>query len=306
MGAADSESGRRERLNALKSDIQGIIVATLTPLPAAGGLGAAEEAMIERHTEFLIQGGVHALAPCGTTGESLYLSEVERSALVRATVRAAAGRVPVIAGIWSATVDGAQDLARAAERSGASAVFLTPPIYYPASDEAVARWYRAIHEVTELPLFAYHIPQYAVNGISPTVLRRLKDEEIIRGIKDSTGNLTRVAELLEIAGDRISVYGASDSSCLAARKLGVDGFISALANIYPAAFRRIWAGDEPAQRAIDGVRTLVKGYGGIGGLKALLRVRGFDFGPTRLPFGDLSAAEEAALRSAVELLTGLD
>jgi dihydrodipicolinate synthase/N-acetylneuraminate lyase len=77
--------------------------------------------------------------------------------------------------------------------------------------------------------------------------------------------------------------------------MGVDGFISALANIYPATFARIWNGDAEAQAAIDRVRTVVKGYGGIGGLKALLRAKGHDFGPTRLPFGNLSEAEDAEL-----------
>jgi dihydrodipicolinate synthase/N-acetylneuraminate lyase len=88
--------------------------------------------------------------------------------------------------------------------------------------------------------------------------------------------------------------------------MGVDGFISALANIYPATFARIWNGAEAAQAAIDRVRTAVKGYGGIGGLKVLLRTRGFDFGGTRLPFADLAPEEERELLSTVEGLGELD
>jgi 4-hydroxy-tetrahydrodipicolinate synthase len=279
--------------------ITGIIVATLTPFGADGSLNRE---MIARHVEYLAAGGVPAIAPVGTTGEFLYLSEEERAAVVRTAVEAAAGRLKVIAGIWALDGEGVGRLARAAENVGADAVFLTTPIYYPADDEAVVRWYRAAREHTGLPLFAYNIPQYAVNGVSVDAVRRLRDEGTIQGVKDSTGKPERVRELLEVCRGRIAVYGASDSFALRAREMGVDGFISALANIYPRTFSRIWNGDAGAQAAIDRVRTAVKGYGGIGGLKALLRAQGFDFGRTRLPFGDLTEAQERELQDAAGLL----
>jgi 4-hydroxy-tetrahydrodipicolinate synthase len=209
----------------------------------------------------------------------------------------------VVAGIWAQSVEGVGRLARAAEDVGADAVFLTPPIYYPASDAVVTEWYRATRRQTSLPLFAYHIPQYAMNGVSAEVTRRLLEEGTIQGIKDSTGKAERIQELLDVTAGRIAVYGASDSFALRARQMGVDGFISALANIFPRAFTRIWDGDAEAQAAVDTMRNAVKGYGGIGGLKALLRAKGHDFGGTRLPFGNVSAQEEAEL---AELARSLD
>jgi 4-hydroxy-tetrahydrodipicolinate synthase len=283
--------------------ISGMIVATLTPFRADGGV---DRDMIARHVEFLVQGGIPAVAPAGTTGEFLYLSPAERAEVVRATAEAAAGRLKVIAGIWGLNGAEVRELGRSAEAAGADAVFLTTPIYYPASDEAVLQWYRHAHSCTALPLFAYSIPQYAVNGVSAEVLRRLMDEGTVQGIKDSTGKADRIQSLLDLSGGKIAVYGASDSFALKARQMGVDGFISALANIYPRAFARIWNGDAEAQAAIDQVRTAVKGYGGIGGLKALLRMRGLEFGGTRLPYGDLDAAAEAELRNTVEGLAGLE
>lgn len=284
----------------MSQPIQGMIVASLTPYHADGSLNVEAAA---RHVEFLIQGGIPAVAPAGTTGEFLYLSEEERALVVRTAVEAAQGRLKVIAGIWALDTSGVGRLARAAEAAGADAVFLTTPIYYPAADEAVVQWYRAAREHTGLPLYAYNIPQYAVNGVSTAALQQLMDEGTVQGIKDSTGKADRVQELLNVSGGRIAVYGASDSFALKARQMGVDGFISALANIYPATFARIWNGDAEAQAAIDRVRTVVKGYGGIGGLKALLRAKGHDFGPTRLPFGNLSAAEEEEL---AQVGNGLD
>jgi 4-hydroxy-tetrahydrodipicolinate synthase len=280
-----------------------MIVATLTPFRADGSVNSEA---VARHVEYLVAGGIPAIAPVGTTGEFLYLSEEEKSAVLRAAVGAAAGRLKVIAGIWAPDVEGVARLARIAEEAGADAVFLTTPIYYPASDEAVLRWYQAARGATGLPLAAYHIPQYAVNGVSTDVLRRLIEEGTVQGIKDSTGKPERVQELLDVSTGRIAVYGASDSFALRARRMGVDGFISALANIYPRTFTRIWNGDADAQAKIDQVRTAVKGYGGIGGLKALLRSRGLDFGGTRLPFGDLDADAERELLTAVERLGPLD
>jgi 4-hydroxy-tetrahydrodipicolinate synthase len=283
--------------------ITGMIPATLTPFTRGGAVNVEA---IRAHVEFLVDGGIPAVAPAGTTGEFLYLSDDERATVVRETVAASGGRLRVIAGIWALDAEGVGRLARSAEAAGADAVFLTTPIYYPASDEVVLRWYRAARERTGLPLFAYSIPQYAVNGVSVDVLRRLIDAGTVQGIKDSTGKAERVQELLDCAAGRVAVYGASDSFALKARQMGVDGFISALANIFPRTCVRIWEGDAAAQAAIDRVRTAVKGYGGIGGLKSLLRARGLDLGPTRLPFGDLSPAAEAQLRQVVESLGELD
>ena len=279
--------------------ITGMIVATMTPY---GRDGRVDVETIGRHMEFLADGGIPAVAPAGTTGEFLYLSEQERGTVVRAAVEGARGRMQVIAGIWALDPDGVGRLARAAEAAGADAVFLTTPIYYPASDDATLRWYRSARRQTALPLFAYHIPQYAMNGVSGDGVRRLMDEGTIQGIKDSTGKPERIEELLRISEGRIAVYGASDSFALQARQMGVDGFISALANIYPRTFARIWDGDATAQAAIDRVRSAVKGYGGIGGLKALLRARGLDFGGTRLPFGNLTEEQERELHAVAESL----
>lgn len=283
--------------------VTGMIAATLTPF---GEDGRIRLAALREHVEFLVLGGLPAVAPAGTTGEFLYLSEEERAAVVRATVQAAAGRLRVIAGIWSESPEGVARLARAAEKSGAHAVFLTTPVYYPAGDEVLLRWYRAAREATALPLLAYHIPQYAANGISVDLFRRLLDDGTVQGIKDSTGKPERLRELLQTARGRAPVYAASDSFIVQARELGADGFISALANIFPRTALRAWEGDRAAQAALDRVRTLTKEYGGIGALKALLSIRGLYFDGARIPFSDLTETRRADLLAAVAELGDLD
>lgn len=280
----------------MKGAPAGIVVATLTPFDDSGQI---EEGALARHVEWLIAAGARSLAPAGTTGEGLYLSPAEAAALTRATVYAAAGRAEVIAGIWSLTIECVQWLARMAEESGADGLFLTTPIYYPAGDQAILEWYRAAREASGLPLYAYNIPQYAANRIAPDVFRRLLDEGTVAGIKDSTGREESLAGFLGAAGGRGAVYGASDAFALQARRMGAHGFISALANIFPAELLRIWGEDELAQQRMEAVRSIVKEYGGIGALKALVPEALFSTSRCRLPFSRLSPEDAAAVRARV-------
>jgi 4-hydroxy-tetrahydrodipicolinate synthase len=275
-----------------RARIHGIIVATLTPYDAAGGVDLGQ---VREHATFLVERGVNALAPVGTTGEFLYLSDAEKEAIVRAAVTGAAGRAPVIAGIWSLSPGGVARLGQAAETAGADAVFLTTPVYYRSSEAALFDWYRHAAAATRLPLFAYNIPAYSGNEISLPLLKRLLDEGVVAGIKDSTAGVERMSALVDCCRGRAAVYGASDSFGLEARRLGADGFISALANIYPETFLRIWEGDPAAQERVDRLRAAVKGYGGTAALKHLLTARGFSSSPTRLPFSELDAPARAAL-----------
>ncbi len=283
--------------------IEGMVAATLTPFSGAGRLRQEE---VERHVDWLARAGLPAVAPAGTTGEALYLTPAERMLVVSASVRGAAGRLKVIAGIWDLDARGVRHLAAAAETAGADAVFLTTPVFYPATDAAIAAWYRSAREATSLPLLAYNIPQYAVNRISAGLFRSLLDEGTVQGIKDSSGNEESLSAYLSASEGRGTVYGASDSFSLRARALGASGFISALANIFPRTCLRIWTGTPgeaaEAQAGIDRIRAAVKGYGGIGALKAMLRMRGFSFGGTRLPFSNPSLTDCAALE---RLMSGL-
>lgn len=270
----------------------GLFVATLTPFDAAGRL---DPRVVTQHVEFLIQAGVEGLCPCGTTGEFLYLSLGEKVRLYEEVCAAANHRVPVIAGVWALTPREIAILARAAEAAGADAVFLPPPIYYPASDAVIIRHYAAVREASGLPVFAYNIPQYAANTISMDCLERMVQDGIVAGIKDSSAHSQNMGRLVQQFGSRIAVMAASDSFATEGRRLGAHGFISALANIWPAAFKRLWAGEEALQPGVDAVRNAVKKHGGIPALKELVRLKGFDMGGSRLPHSSLGDEELAEL-----------
>jgi 4-hydroxy-tetrahydrodipicolinate synthase len=283
----------------------GMTVATLTPYDAQGRVdaGAARE-----HARWLVEAGIPTLAPAGTTGEALYLDSTEKVALIRAAVEGAAGRAAVVAGIWALHPAEISELHRAAADAGAAAVFLTTPIYYPASDDAVVAFYEFARASGPLPVYAYNIPQYAANSISIAALERLAASGVVEGLKDSTGKIDQLQSWMDHFRGRLKLFGASDGMALRARQIGVDGFISALANIFPQTFLRIWEGGlasspscaaSEAQAAVDRLRDAVKGAGGIAALKQLLTRREFAFGATRLPFQSVSEKARAELDQAL-------
>jgi 4-hydroxy-tetrahydrodipicolinate synthase len=267
-------------------------VATLTPFHVDGTL--AEETA-QAHAAWLVAQGVAGLCPAGTTGEFLYLTEAEKRRVLAATLRGADGRVPVIAGVWALTARESADLARAAESLGADGVFLPPPIYYPATDDAIFAHYAAVREATNLPVFAYNIPQYAANEVSIACLQRLFAQGVLTGVKDSTGKSDRVGALVSHFGAEGIVFAASDSFASEGRRLGADGFISAIANVTPTLFVQIWNGEESLQPIADRLRASLKQFGSIPALKHLLGREGFAFGSARLPFSDLTPQQKAQL-----------
>jgi len=287
------------------TDFGGMHVATVTPFDAAG---RPDLSLLRDHVKFLADGGVAGICPCGTTGEFLYLTLGEKVRVIEASCEAARDRLRVIAGVWALTARETAVLIRAAESAGAAAVFLQPPIYYPASDATILRHYAAARESASVPVLAYNIPAYAANEISLDCAERLVEEGTVAGIKDSAGDADRIAALVERIGERAAVLAASDSFATRGRQLGAHGFISALANVWPRAFARLWAGDESLQPAVDAVRQAVKQAGGIPALRRLCELRGFPVGASRLPGGPLShdqlARLDAAFQKAQE--SGLD
>ncbi len=285
-----NESGRTG--SAARHKFHGCYTATLTPFD---GQDRVDGGVVRAHTQWLIENGVAGLCPAGTTGEFLYLSAEESRKIIEETVGAAAGRVPVIAGVWALTAAEASENARAAESAGADAVFLPPPIYYPANDHQVFSWYTAVHKATTLPVFAYNIPQYTANPISVGCLQLLFSTGAIVGVKDSTGDAGRVSELVAQFGMSGVVFAASDGFAVEGRTLGADGFISAIANATPRLFARLWAGEDALQSEVNALRSALKEVGSIAGLKYLMARQGFAFGASRLPFSSLSDAHKNRL-----------
>jgi 4-hydroxy-tetrahydrodipicolinate synthase len=195
--------------------------------------GEIDVASLERVVEAQIAGGTSALVPCGSTGESATLSHAEHAEVVRLVVKMAKGRAPVIAGTGSNSTTEAIALTKAAREAGADAALLISPYYNKPTQEGIYQHYRRIAEATRLPLIVYNIPGRTGSKIEATTMARLAEIDEIVGLKEATGSLDEVQEVLRLCGDRLEVYSGDDSLTLAVMAVGGCGVISVIANVLP-------------------------------------------------------------------------
>jgi 4-hydroxy-tetrahydrodipicolinate synthase len=203
-------------------------------LPTPYRLGRVDLPALEAHCQRLIARGVSALVPCGTTGESPLLTAAEHHQVVAATVAAAAGRVPVIAGACSNNTQTAAELARSAERAGADALLCVTPFYLKPSQAGMTMHFRAIHDAVGIPIILYDVPSRTAVALSDITVRRLAELPRIIGLKDATGDIPRVARLRRRLGADFLLLSGDDASQAAFRAAGGDGCISVTANVTPA------------------------------------------------------------------------
>ena len=209
---------------------RGSITALITPFKN----GAVDESAFARLLERQIAAGTHGVAPCGTTGEVAALSETEYERVIALTVDIAAGRIPVIAG--TGTNDTARTIARQryAKTIGAHAGLVIAPYYNRPDQAGVAAHIEAVAEAVQLPLIVYNVPGRTVTDVEPETLARLSRHPNIIGIKDATGEMSRVTRQgLDCAEGFIQLSG-DDPSALGHHAHGGVGAISVTSNVAPA------------------------------------------------------------------------
>jgi 4-hydroxy-tetrahydrodipicolinate synthase len=210
-------------------DAPAVLPALLTPFDAAGGI---DRAALREHVEFVIEGGVDGIMPCGTTGETALLEADEVIEVVAGVVEAAAGRVKVVAHVGRPSTRATQRLIDRAVDVGADAVAAIVPYYYALDDAQVIAHFRAlIGTAGDTPLLAYTFPARTGNDLSPAALTAMA-ELGLAGLKDSTGDPERHAEYLA-AAPGIEIFVGSPSLLLGSLQGGSRGSVAALANLRP-------------------------------------------------------------------------
>lgn len=207
----------------------GAMTALITPFEN----GRVDTAALDHLVNRQIDGGIHALVPCGTTGESATLSHEEHAEVVRLTVRAARGRVPVVAGTGSNSTAEAIHLTKEAKSAGADAALVISPYYNKPTQEGIFRHYEALAEAGGLPIIMYNIPGRTSSKIEVETLARLAALPNISGVKDATGSLEHVIDTLRACGPDFAVYSGEDSLTLPIIAAGGHGAISTVANLVP-------------------------------------------------------------------------
>ena len=213
-----------------RRNFTGTYTALVTPFK--NGAVAFDE--LRQFVEFQIKGGVDGLVPVGTTGESPTVDNVEHLEIIRTTVEAARGRVPVIAGTGSNSTKEACDITRAADEAGADGMLLVAPYYNRPTQEGIYQHFAKIAEVTEKPLMLYSIPGRCGVEISVNVIERLRARfPHVAHIKESGGNVERVDQILRALGDDITVLSGDDGLTLPFMSVGAKGVVSVVSNYFP-------------------------------------------------------------------------
>ncbi len=229
---------------------KGAIVAIVTPFKD----GKVDEESFRELIEFQIENGTDGIVPCGTTGESATLSYEEHDRVIEITVEAVNKRVPVIAGTGSNSTEEAVRLTKHAYDAGVDGVLMITPYYNRPTQEGLYQHYKMIAEKVPIPIIPYNVPSRTGTNLLPETVGKLSRIDNIVGIKEATGSLNQVSEVIGCCGDDFTVLSGDDFTVLPLLAVGGKGVISVTSNVAPAdmagmidAFE---AGDLPRARAL--------------------------------------------------------
>ncbi|MGZ8161229.1 MAG: 4-hydroxy-tetrahydrodipicolinate synthase [Methylobacter sp.] len=232
--------------------IQGSIVALVTPMDERG---AVDKESLKRLVEFHIAEGTDALVAVGTTGESATLDEHEHCDVIKAVVDYVGGRIPVIAGTGANSTTEAINLTRLAKEAGADACLIVTPYYNKPTQEGLYLHYQAISDAVDIPQILYNVPGRTACDMLPETVGRLSHLKNIVGVKEATGDLSRVKKIRDLTGYDFAIYTGDDATSREFCLLGGNGSITVTGNVAPKLVHEMImlaiAGDEETSLAID-------------------------------------------------------
>ena len=295
----------------VRSVITGSIVAIVTPMAETGEV---DYAALDRLVERQVLGGTSAIVSVGTSGESSTLSVTEHTEVIRRTIDAVAGRVPVIAGTGANSTSEAIELTRAALKGGADGALLVTPYYVKPPQEGLYRHFRAIAEAVDIPQYLYNVPARTGCDMLPSTVARLAEIPNIVGLKEALGDLDRVRELVALELPDFALYSGDDSTARASMLAGFHGNISVTANVAPDAMARMceaaMAGDAETASEIDttlaGLHSALFAEPNPIPVKWALAEMGLMPGGIRLPLVELDAWHHEDVRAALRTAGLLD
>mgnify|MGYP000229220400 FL=1 len=210
--------------------IQGSIVALVTPMFDNGEI---DKDSLKKLVEFHIEQGTDALVAMGTTGESATLNEHEHMDVVKSVVDFVAGRLPVIAGTGANSTSEAITLTQAAKEAGVDACLLVTPYYNKPTQEGLFQHYKAIAEAVDIPQILYNVPSRTACDMLPETIGRLANINNIVGVKEATGDLSRIQQIRDLCGDEFALYTGDDASSCEFCLQGGQGSITVSGNVAP-------------------------------------------------------------------------
>ena len=231
---------------------QGCGTALITPFRPDLSL---DEEGLRRLVRRQIEGGIHFLVPCGTTGENPTLSREEHLRVVEITLEEAQKRTPVLAGCGGNDTRRVAELARDLEALGADGLLVVTPYYNKPTPEGLYQHYREVARATRLPIVVYNVPGRTAVNVEPATLARLAEIETVVGVKEASGNISQIAAIFQAVPPSFAVLSGDDAITLPLIALGGVGIISVVSNEVPFAMARLTSlcleGDFPAAREMQ-------------------------------------------------------
>ena len=282
-------------------NVRGVIPPMVTPARTEGN--GIDVRSLGKYTDFLIDGGVHGLFPCGSTGEFSSLTREQRRTVIE-TVADRADDLPVLAGCSDTCVENVLTYARDAKEVGADAAVVVTPYYLNVDQPDLRRFFEDVAGQSPLPVFLYNIPKLTGVRLSVESVVRLAEEPNVVGLKDSTGDLTYHHRVLSATPDSFTVLQGTSHLSLASLSGGSDGATAGAANVFPSVLTEMYeaqhSGDleRATQLMNDVVHPLIGEVAAVptaAALKHLLAVAEYDVGPPFSPLSELEERERRAL-----------
>lgn len=208
---------------------KGIATAMVTPMTPHG----VDYDNLARFIDFQIENGINALVAAGTTGESATLSQAERKEVIRFTVKRVDGRVPVIAGTGTNNTEHVLDFTRSACDDGADAVLVVTPYYNKSTQGGLIAHYTAVADASDKPVILYNVPSRTGCNLLPETVSCLADHPNICGLKEASGNMAQVVDIIAACKDRLDIYSGEDGLTQPMMAMGAMGCISVVSNVMP-------------------------------------------------------------------------
>jgi 4-hydroxy-tetrahydrodipicolinate synthase len=294
----------------MQSDFSGVFPYLVSPIKADGKV---DDKVLARLCDDLIKAGVHGLTPLGSTGEFAYLDRAQKERIVEVVVEAAAGRVPVVAGVAATTTAEAQSQARAMERLKVDGILAVLEAYFPLPDSGVVDYFAAIAKSVSLPVMLYTNPSFQRADLSVPAIEKLAAIDNIVGLKDASNNTGRLLTIMNRVGERLSIYSASAHIPAAVMLIGGKGWMAGPACVIPRQSVRLyelcrakkWDEAMILQRRLWTLNECFAKYNLAACIKGGLRLQGYEVGNPLPPQAPLSAAGTEEVGLALRALEAL-
>jgi 4-hydroxy-tetrahydrodipicolinate synthase len=286
-----------------RSQFHGVLPYLVSPIDAAGRVKADVLAQL---IEDLIDAGVHGLTPLGSTGEFAYLSNAQRTDVVRATIEAARGRVPVVAGVAATATADAVAQAKSYQKLGIDGILAILETYFPLAEPQVEAYFRAIADAVDIPVILYSNPQFERTDLTLDVIARLSEHPRIRYIKDASTNTGRLLSIANrCAGLKLFSASAHIPACV--MLIGGVGWMAGPACVIPRQSVKLyelcraglWTEAMAVQRRLWQINEIFARFHLAACIKAALEIKGYDVGDPIPPQPRLGSKERDVIAACL-------